>query len=110
MHEHATILPPPPSRALALRAMLTASYVRFKADAKRRWEAAKTSLRALSRAEWEDDPCDAEVSSEDLATRRRSSLGQRPVRFLPGRVENEDARPTRVDREERATVVEGRRK
>jgi hypothetical protein len=103
MAEHATILPPPPSRALALRAALTARYARIKAEAARLWGATAAAVRSFARGDPGEEAEGGEVTNGDYVTVRLSSLGtQRPVRFM------DDALPAAGDRaaDDRATVVD----
>jgi hypothetical protein len=101
MGDHATILPPPPSRALALRAAITARYVRFKTEAARRWRAAGAILRAFARGDAHDEPGEQEGANAEYVTVRLSSLGtQRPVRFM------DEPAPPKAEQDERPTVVD----
>jgi hypothetical protein len=101
MAEHATILPPPPSRALALRAALTARYAHMRAEAARFWGAAAAAVRSFARGDPGEEPSEGEVTNGDYVTVRLSSLGtQRPVRFM------DDAVREKTEDDERATVVD----
>jgi hypothetical protein len=101
MAEHATILPPPPSRALALRAALTARYARMRAEAARMWAVAAAAVRSFARGDSAEEAEGGEVANEDYVTVRLSSLGtQRPVRFMDGAPRE----PHETD--DRATVVD----
>jgi hypothetical protein len=100
MAEHATILPPPPSRALALRAALTARYARMRAEAARCWARAAAAVRSFARGDPTEEASDGEVTNGDYVTVRLSSLGtQRPVRFMDDDTIHEaDDRATVVDK------------